>query len=240
MITFHFAIMRSYAKNWAFKKTTTFKQRQTRLATEWDVRLDVGDVLTIDTILQNIRTNLHGFLYVAVSGIERPDTDEWKGTRFDPSTNPTINQHASNGEHVHLCIVLLEPKTRNDVLQMLRGRRKLLDEYCAPRNPKFSYAGWLIHHAKPEWKIPGEPPLRFEHGMLPMDPLTIEWALKVDRILKKWGFDLMHRRFKMYTDLIIREKTLEKVEGLLMSLEDRDVTESTQGPDVQKLDTAIP
>ena len=62
-----------------------------------------------------------------------------------------------------------------------------------------------------------------------MDPLTIEWALKINAILKKWGYDLMRRRFKAYTDLITRHKTLEKVEGLLMSLEDQGVTDNEQG-----------
>nr|QTE03424.1 MAG: replication-associated protein [Phoenicurus auroreus CRESS-DNA-virus sp.] len=218
--------MRSYAKNWTFKKTATYKQRQVRLATEWDVRLDVSDQLPVEDILGRIRGHLDGFLFIAVSGIEKPDTDF-------PGKEGTVNQYGSNGEHVHLCVVLLEPKVRADVLKLLRGPRKLGDEYCAPRNAKFSYAGWIIHHAKPEWKIPSEPPLRFEYGTLPMDPLTIEWALKISAVLKKYGYDLMRRRFRQYTELLTKHKTMEKIEGLLMTLEDQDISESNedmQGP----------
>lgn len=206
--------MRTYGKKFTFAKTTQYKQRQTRMATEWDVRLDVGQGLLVEDILNNVKQTKDEYLFVLCSGIESPD-------KTLPETFTTASR--SSGEHVHLCVVLLEPKARPDVLTMLRGKRKVLDEYCAPRNPKFSYAGWVIHHAKPEYKLPGEPPIRFEHGTLPMDPITIEWALKIDGMLKKYGYDLMKRRFAPYTDLLQRHKTLEKVEGLLMSLEDRDI-----------------
>lgn len=224
--------MRSYAKNWTFKKTATYKQRQIRLATEWDIRLDVGTELPIEHILGRIREHLDGFLYVAVSGIERPDETKLVPPTYGGS-QPKFSPSGSEQEHVHLCVVLLEPRCRTDVLRLLRGPRKLGDEYCTPRNAKFSYAGWLIHHAKPEWKIPGEPPLRFEHGTLPMDPLTIEWALKVQNMLKKWGYDLMRRRFRQYTEMLAKHKTMEKIEGLLMTLQDQDANEGqmdTQDP----------
>lgn len=204
--------MRTYGKNWAFKKTASYKQRQVRLATEWDIRLDVGNELPVEEVIDNLKKIKDDVLFMACSGVERAD-------KLPEGFNVPSQ---SNGEHVHVCLVLLEPKARPDVLALLRGKRKVLDEYAAPRNAKFSYAGWIIHHAKPEWKIPGEPPLRFEHGTLPMDPITIEWAIKINAILKKWGYDVMRRRFKVYTDLLTKHKTMEKIEGLLMSLEDRD------------------
>lgn len=207
--------MRTYGKNWTFKKTASYKQRQVRLATEWDIRLDVGNELPVEEVIDNLKKIKDDVLFMACSGVERPDKHvSPNGERGKPIPS------GSESEHVHVCLVLLEPKTRPDVLALLRGKRKRLDEYAAPRNAKFSYAGWLIHHAKPDYKIPGEPPLRLEHGTLPMDPLTIEWAIKIDAILKKWGFDLMRRRFRQYTDLLAKHKTMEKIEGLLMSLED--------------------
>ena len=176
--------MRTYGKNWAFKKTATYKQRQVRLATEWDIRLDVGNELPVEEVIDNLKKIKDDVLFMACSGVERPDEPveyrtkavnvrgkeyEFKGTA---KARPSVAGHTgSEQEHVHVCLVLLEPKARPDVLQLLRGKRKILDEYAAPRNAKFSYAGWLIHHAKPEYKIPGEPPLRLEHGTLPMDPL---------------------------------------------------------------------
>lgn len=209
--------MRTYGKNWTFKKTASYKQRQVRLATEWDIRLDVGNELPVEEVIDNLKKIKDDVLFMACSGVERPD-------KKDALQEGGFKNYGSDGEHVHVCLVLLEPKTRQDVLALLRGKRKVLDEYAAPRNAKFSYAGWIIHHAKPEWKIPGEPPLRLEHGTLPMDPLTIEWAIKINAILKKWGYDLMRRRFRQYTDLLAKHKTMEKIEGLLMSLEDQDVT----------------
>lgn len=217
--------MRTYGKNWAFKKTASYKQRQVRLATEWDIRLDVGNELPVEEIIDNLKKLKDDVLFMACSGVERADN---VGDQVQTNTNRYGNRihttagSRSVGEHVHVCLVLLEPKARPDVLALLRGKRKVLDEYAAPRNAKFSYAGWIIHHAKPDFKIPGEPPLRFEHGTLPMDPITIEWAIKINAILKKWGYDAMHRRFKVYTDLLTKHKTMEKIEGLLMSLEDRD------------------
>lgn len=200
-----------------FKKTATYKQRQLRMTTEWDVRLDVSNELPVEEIIDNAKKLKDDVLYVLVSGVERPDKLE--------DGVVTKKFGASDGEHVHVCLVLLEPKVRQDVLKMLRGPRKRGDEYAAPRNAKFAYAGWVIHHAKPTWKIPGEPPIRYEHGTLPMDPLTIEWSIKINAMLKKFGYDLMRRRFQAYTNLLTKHKTMEKIEGLLMSMQDEDVSE---------------
>lgn len=204
-----------------YKKTVSYQQRQARLATEWDVRLDISDELPLDHILGRVRENLEDYSYVLVSGIERPDTDEWKGTKFDPAVNRTVNQHASNEHHVHICVVLFVPLQRSDVLKLLRGPRKLGDEYAAPRNAKFTYAGWIIHHGKPGFKIEGEPLVRFEHGTLPMDPFTTDSAMKITGMLKKWGTDGMKQRFKGYTDLLSRDKIKSKIEQLQMQLEDQ-------------------
>ena len=201
-----------------FKKTATYKQRQLRMTTEWDVRLDVSDELPVEEIIDNCKKIKDDVLYVLVSGVERADKKE------DLQAGGFKNLGSDN-EHVHLCLVLLEPKVRQDVLKMLRGPRKRGDEYAAPRSSKFAYAGWVIHHAKPDWKLPGEPPIKFEHGTLPMDPLTIEWSIKINAMLKKFGYDLMRRRFRCYTDLLTKHKTMEKIQGLLMSMEDNDVSE---------------
>ena len=217
--------MRSYGKNWTYKKTSTYKQRQVRLATEWDIRLDVGDELPVEDIINNCKNIKDDVLFVLVSGVESPDLQPTQGCATKDQLGPWTggkNQYGSAGEHVHVCLVLLEPKNRSDVLGMLRGKRKVLDEYAAPRNPKFSYAGWVIHHAKLDWKIPGEPGIRFEHGTLPMDPITTDWAVKIHGICKKWGSDVMRKRFKVYLDLVEKNKIMEKVERLMMSMEDQD------------------
>lgn len=208
-----FSKMRSYGKNWVYKKTSTYKERQTRLATEWDLRFDISEELTAETIVKNIKASLDGFLYVAVSGVERPDD----------FTGPDARGRAASENHVHLCVVLYEPVKRIDVLQKLRGPRKIGDEYASPRNPKFTYAGWYIHHAKLKYKLPGEVSMRYEYGTLPMDPMTVDTAIKIEAMQKKFGSSYTQERFKSYLTLLDRAKIREKIEKLQMQLEDNDV-----------------
>ena len=174
--------------------------------------------------------------YVLVSGVELPDkpveyktsstemggrTYEFKGAP-KPRNGVAGPGTGSTEHHVHISIVLLAPLCRMDVLRLVRGPRKRGDEYAAPRNPKFTYAGWIIHHGKPGYKLPGEPLVRFEHGTLPMDALTTDNAMKIRAMLRKWGTDGMAKRFKMYTDLLERDAIKAKIERLQMSLEDND------------------
>lgn len=205
-----------------YKKTVSYAQRQERMATEWDVRLDISVALPVEDVLSRVRDAQDELLYVLVSGIERPD-DIPVGT-VGESGRIWKNDcgSGSKDQHVHLCIVLLAPLKRNDVLKLLRGPRKLGDEYCAPRNPKFTYAGWVIHHSKPGYKLDGEPLVRLEYGTLPMDAVTTDNAMKIRGLLKKWGTDGTRERFRAYTDLLERDVIKRKIEQLQMSLEDQD------------------
>lgn len=194
-----------------WKRTEMYSKRE---ATEWDIRLDVNEVLTAEVIINNIKERLDELCYVLVSGVERPDT--MGPGKFMPDKVGS----GSSEHHVHLCVVLFRPLKRGDVLQLVRGTRKLGDEYCAPRNPRFSYAGWIIHHGKPGFKIDDEPLIRFEWGTLPMDPFTEDTASKIKSLLNKWGTPDMKERFKGYTDLITKESIKRKIEQLQMQLED--------------------
>lgn len=213
--------MRTYGKDFAYKKTVSYKQRQARVATEWDIRLDINDILTPEVIISNIKEALDEFSFVLVSGVERPDTVSDECNKHGVPS-PRVSS-VSKEDHVHLCVVLFVPRQRFDVLKLVRGPRKVGDEYAAPRNAKFPYAGWVIHHAKPAFKLDGEPDIRFERGDLPMDPFTSDWALKIQGVMKKWGTPAMKQRFKGYMDLLKRNKIQEKIEALQMSLEDQDV-----------------
>jgi hypothetical protein len=218
--------MRTYGKNFAYKKTVTFQQRQSRCATEWDIRIDVSDALTAENVINFIKENINDVQYVLVSGVEAPDIQPTQGCATKTQVGPWnggANQHGSKELHVHVALVVQVPKNRTEVLRMVRGPRKMGDEYAAPRNNKFSYAGWIIHHAKPGYKREGEPGIRYENGDLPMDPYTTEWALKIDSILRKWGSDAMKQRFSGYTDLLRKNKIKERIEALQMQLEDHDV-----------------
>lgn len=177
-----------------WQRTELYSKRE---ATEWDIRLDVNELLTPDVIISNIKERLDELQYVLVSGVEHPDKVvsptgvEWKQI-----------SSGSTEHHVHLCVVLHKPTKRGDVLQLVRGQRKLGDEYCTPRNAKFAYAGWIIHHGKPGFKIDDEPLIRFEFGTLPMDPFTEDTGNKIKSLLKKWGTPEMEERFKGYLDIL--------------------------------------
>ena len=91
--------MRTYGKNWRWKKIATYKQRQNRVATEWDVRLDVCAELPVEDIVNRVKGSLDGFLYVLVSGVESPD----KYTSPDGASGKPISS-GSESDHVHLCL----------------------------------------------------------------------------------------------------------------------------------------
>lgn len=197
--------MRSFgyiARNQGGKQVTGWERTKLysdREATEWDVRLDVSDLLTADVIVNNIKERLNDLQYVLVSGVERADTVSDECNKFGVPSPRVSNM--STEHHVHLCVVLHKALKRGDVLHLLRGSRKLGDEYCTPRNDKFTYAGWVIHHGKPGFKIDGEPLIRFEWGTLPMDAFTPAMATKIKGILRKWSTPEMELRFKAYTDI---------------------------------------
>lgn len=214
--------MRTYAKNFVYKKTVSYKERQERLATEWDVRLDISENLPVEDVLSHIRDHLDELLFVLVSGVEMPDKELGEQQPHGTVWKNPVGSSVSKEHHVHLCIVLLVPVKRADVLRMLRGPRKLGDEYCAPRNPKFTYGGWYIHHAKPGFKLDGEPLVRFEHGTLPMDPVTTDSAMKIRSLQKKWGTPTTAKKFKMYLEVLEHDRIKAKIEQLQMSLEDND------------------
>lgn len=221
--------MRSYGQlpiHLGGKRRATGHQRtelySTREATEWDVRVDINELLTVEHVISNIKERLDELQYILVSGVERPDTVSDECNKFGVPSPRVSNM--SNEHHVHVCVVLHKSGKRGDVLQLIRGTRKLGDEYCAPRNPKFSYAGWVIHHGKPGFKIDNEPLIRFEWGTLPMDAFTPDVATKIKGLLKKWGTPEMEERFKGYTNIasdpkVDLRKQIERKEALIMKLQ---------------------
>lgn len=221
--------MRSYGQlpiHLGGKRRATGHQRMelysTREATEWDVRVDINELLTVEHVISNIKERLDELSYILVSGVERPDTVSDECNKFGVPSPRVSNM--SNEHHVHVCVVLHKSGKRGDVLQLIRGTRKLGDEYCAPRNPKFAYAGWVIHHGKPGFKIDNEPLIRFEWGTLPMDAFTPDVATKIKGLLKKWGTPEMEERFKGYTNIasdpkVDLRKQIERKEALIMKLQ---------------------
>lgn len=159
---------------------------------EWDCRFDINDDFTVDSLLANVSRELHDMDYILVSGVEAPGS----------------NKYDSKGNHVHIAVIFITPRKRQEVLQLFRGPRKHADEYCTPRKRQWTYAGWVIHHLKSKEKLEGQPSKLFEKGTLPLDPFNEKTALEVKRRLKSFGTDETKERFKLYLDWLPMEDQL--------------------------------
>lgn len=171
--------MRSYGKyqkNYEGKsKGSSKNERKERLANEWDIRIDC-DQEYADTIMNNLNASASHFDYALLSGIERPDHNDIK-----------INAQGSSQDHVHIALKFKWYMRRDQVLAFCRGLTKSTDEYAAPRNRKFTYAGWYLHHAKSSYKLEGQPDVMLELGELPRDPVDPVTVKEVKRMMDKFG-----------------------------------------------------
>jgi hypothetical protein len=137
-----------------------------------------------------------------VSGVERPD--------------PAVGQKTMIGsteDHVHIGLVVSRPIKRTMALNTVCPAWKMLPPgsvYAVPRNQKFPYAGWVCHHSKDGFKLNGEPGLRYEHGILPMDTFERAKLEQIDRLVKKFGNEEMKQRFKHYQDSLKLLKDFEE------------------------------
>lgn len=167
------------------------KDRKERASTEWDLRIDC-DRTYAEEIVNNIKNTLPIIEYALVSGIEKADAEQFS--------------HAAKENHVHIALVFHYPLRRDQVLTTVRGFIKKTDEYCAPRNRKFTYAGWFMHHTKIDWKLAGELPIRYEYGILPIDPVDDDTKKSVVRMFNKFGKDSVKTeeenrlRFQLWLD----------------------------------------
>lgn len=175
--------MRSYA-HFPGQSTGWQQKQSTNESTEWDIRIDVDEVQTPEAIMMMIKASLNRVLYVLVSGVE-----------FADKQREGAKQYGSNGDHVHIALVTNSVVKRAEALQIVRGQRKLTDEYCAPRAKKFLYAGWILHHTKPDYKKDATKQILFEHGTCPMDAINIDNCEKYVYIVKKFGSPDIEPRF---------------------------------------------
>jgi len=184
-------VMRSYAPYDKTKQRTQAgdkKKRAERYSTEWDVRIDCDDDYATE-IVNNLK-NSPIIKYCLVSGREQPDT----------------TSYGSKDVHIHIAIILEYGLRRDQVLGLCRGLQKRTDEYCTPRNRKYTYAGWYLHHTKLDWKIVKDAPIRYERGTLPEDDPTEENKKAIQRLFKKFSMDdetyqaLNRIKFAMYLD----------------------------------------
>ncbi len=203
--------MRSYGKSKAYPTTVVRPTRadyKNRTAHEWDVRLDLVNGFTSAKALEHAVQWKSKFKFCLIGAEESPDVGPGRHNNNKP------NASGSEEVHVHVAIIMEKACTRNDVLQLLRGPRSIGagNEYAVPRNPKFTYAGWIAHHTKMLTKINPEEPLKlYEHGDLPMDSYDEDTCWKVIRMIKKFGNEEMKQRFKSYGEKIDEYKLQKRL-----------------------------
>lgn len=217
--------MRSYAKNYKSHPTTvtrtTAHDYKNRESTEWDVRLDVVNGFTASKLLDRVVAFKDQFALVIIGAEELPDGAA--GTSRPPTENDGAKAKWVTGGtrseeiHVHVAVILQKPAKRGDVLQLLRGPRPIGtgNEYAVPRNPKFTYAGWIAHHTKVLSKLNPDGPLKlYEYGDLPMDSYDEETCWKVVRMIKKFGNKEMQERFKSYSTKLDEIKLAKAIQAI--------------------------
>jgi hypothetical protein len=151
-------------------KKKLYRERQ---STEWDVRIDC-DPEDANIIVEHIKASQSLLTYALVSGVEMPDV-------------ASAGKHHAKERHVHIALITEYPMRRDQILVLCRGFFKRGDEYAMPRNRKFTYAGWYLHHTKMDYKLVQQPAQLFECGHLPEDDLDEQSAAKVLRMFKKFG-----------------------------------------------------
>jgi hypothetical protein len=149
------------------------KERKERLSDEWDVRIDCRADYA-DIIVENLKF-AGNLKYCLVSGIEQPDS--------------AAIHWGSKDLHVHICLISEFNLRRDQALALCRGPTARGPEYAVPRNKKYTYAGWYIHHTKMDQKVLKEPAIRYESGLLPLDPVEPEVKKQIQRLFKKFGSD---------------------------------------------------
>lgn len=189
LIILQFAMVRAFApydKTKQGPRKSSAKTRKERTSKEWDVRIDC-DALYADTICRTLEASNALIQYCLVSGIEQADGQfvEWD----KQETNAKAGSWGSKDNHVHIALIFEQELNREQVLATCRGLIGTTDEYATPRNQKFTYAGWYIHHAKTDWKMVAEPAVRLEFGVLPVDNDTPYNRAAIRRLHRKFGCD---------------------------------------------------
>lgn len=172
-----------------FKKREYTWEKNTRMDTEWDIRIDITDECPLNHIIDTLKLNDTAFEYVMVSGLENPD-------------NEAFDIKGSTGVHVHIALVTRAPSNRDRVLQMCRGSVKLSDEYAVPRKRTYSYAGWYLHHAKVSMKLDPKQRVSYERGLLPLDGFTDAECKQVVRMCYKFAEQEDMERFQPWYDVL--------------------------------------
>lgn len=146
--------MRTYSRRPWWTERISKKSYGARSALEWDMSLRTATQSSALQIVETIREKSYGLSYVLVGGMEADQTSEF-----------------GKESHVHIALIFLEPQTRNQIIGLFGLDPKEPGLYLTPRNEKYLYATWKIHHTKKQTKISNTPSdwVLLELGKLPVD-----------------------------------------------------------------------
>lgn len=184
------AFYNNTAKTW--KRDPNYVPLSERLSTEWDLRLDLTTQLTATSIVEAAKVHKGDILWGLVSGIE------YGKSRND---RPSYGNWSAESEqfHVHIAVIFNKKVDRETALKTFRAH-KVAGEYAVPRDQKQTYAGWRMHHRKPQTKI-DEVPHLWEYGTFPIDQLTDDNGRKVLAMRRMYGRDEDDQMFQVLLDV---------------------------------------
>jgi len=219
-------------RNYKIQPSSEFKRPYTsaktyanRESTEWDLRVDLVDGLTADAVVASTKTGpwAQNIQYVLISNVEVPDTH--LATQLAAAPGPLSG---STDLHVHVALVTNTGVNRLTALQMIRGMKKYgagNSEYAVPRNRKFSYAGWVAHHAKTMYKLHADAPtILHEHGDLPMDSFDEATCWQVVKMCKKFKSPGIRDRFIAYSNKLTEIQQAKQAQADSEAYEDSNPT----------------
>lgn len=153
------------------------------MATEWDLRIDVGNDWEPNDLIDNLHDHIPSIQYGFISAVESADPGH---DRMHPGSRSATT-------HVHCGLILHQPAVRASVIRMMLNREEndlpTGAVYCAVRNQRYSYGGWVAHHGKTFTKLnPTTTNLLWEHGSLPRewfstvgDAQLLNWIKTINR-----------------------------------------------------------
>lgn len=171
-------------KNTGRPQLSGWEKRQKRDAMrgkEWDIRVTVDEDYTAEHVIKKLDEQKEKILWYLVGGAELGIAKEQKGDK-DPHTLDAVLPY----EHHHICLVLNE-ETNYQGVGTLLGTMHRIGKYIAVRDPKHTYAGWIIHATKTKTKVDQEKRQIKEYGTRPIDEDTEENERKIRYMVRKYG-----------------------------------------------------
>lgn len=172
-----------------------------RKATEVDVRVtfhvDEADVqATAEAFVTYVREAIEAQLVYGMFGNVELGASTWKSVP-DPKF------------HIHGALVFAEPVKLWTMKAAFKQFPGMVDVYVVPRNTKFPYKSWIMHHNKLETKVGSNVPL-WTTGKLPSDDGTADTLRQIIRMGRKFGFDVSHEQ-AMLAGAVQPKKPMDKV-----------------------------